>query len=110
MALEGFLTLAPDALTPVGGLRKTPASPALIGSWTARPRPELRGGGPVSQDPSALHGKVGCNRLLLGGGMTNQVAVRFARSDCGRPLLRHATGTPGRPKIKAACSPVRRQR
>jgi carboxymethylenebutenolidase len=104
VALEGFLALAPDALSPIGG---TPADPDL-----ARTRiRELDYPSTVQNFVAAVHylkthpqtsGKVGCTGFCWGGGMTNQVAVHSVDLDAAVPFY----GTQPDPedvyKIKAA--------
>lgn len=77
MALEGFLTLAPDALSPVGG---TPEEPDQIRSLFSK----LDNQATIRNFVAAVQylkthplstGKVGCTGFCWGGGMTNQVAV-----------------------------------
>jgi len=77
MALEGFLTLAPDALSPVGGTPEDPDkarslfgqldNPATIKNFVAAVQY-------LKTHPLST-GKVGCTGFCWGGGMTNQVAV-----------------------------------
>jgi len=77
MALEGFLAIAPDALSPFGG---TPEDPSEIRSQFR----ELDNQNTVKNFVAAVQylkthplstGKVGCTGFCWGGGMTNQVAV-----------------------------------
>jgi carboxymethylenebutenolidase len=78
MAKEGFLTLAPDALSPLGGTPENDPDKArtMIG--------ELDNEKTIKNFVAAVKyletnplstGKVGCTGFCWGGGMTNQVAV-----------------------------------
>jgi carboxymethylenebutenolidase len=78
MAREGFLTLAPDALSPLGGTPENDPDKArtMIG--------QLDNDKTVKNFVAAVKylethplstGKVGCTGFCWGGGMTNQVAV-----------------------------------
>lgn len=77
MAREGFLSLAPDALTPVGG---TPEDISNVGALFK----QLDSAQTVKNFVAAVkylkthprsNGKVGCTGFCWGGAMTNQVAV-----------------------------------
>ena len=77
MASEGFLALAPDALSPVGG---TPADISNVGELFKQLKPEETTKNFVAAvkylktNPLST-GKVGCTGFCWGGAMTNQVAV-----------------------------------
>jgi len=77
MAKEGFLALAPDALSPVGG---TPADISNVGELFKQLKPEETTKNFVAAvkylktNPLST-GKVGCTGFCWGGAMTNQVAV-----------------------------------
>ncbi|MFA5817832.1 MAG: dienelactone hydrolase family protein [Bacteroidales bacterium] len=77
MAKEGFLTLAPDALSPLGG---TPEDISNVGAMFK----QLNGEQTTKNFVAAVKylkthplstGKVGCTGFCWGGAMTNQVAV-----------------------------------
>ena len=77
MAEEGFLALAPDALSPVGG---TPEDISNVGELFQK----LNGDETTKNFVAAVeylkthpksNGKVGCTGFCWGGAMTNQVAV-----------------------------------
>ena len=87
-AQEGFLALAPDALTPLGG---TPE-----GDQSAVPEMfrELNNDDTIDNFVAAVKylkthplstGKVGCTGFSWGGAMTNQVAVNSADVDAAAP-------------------------
>jgi len=77
MASEGFLALAPDALSPVGG---TPSDVSNVGELFKKLKPEETTKNFVAAvkylktNPIST-GKVGCTGFCWGGAMTNQVAV-----------------------------------
>jgi carboxymethylenebutenolidase len=80
IALEGFLTLAPDALTPLGGTPEDPEkAPAMI--------QKLESGSTLQNYLAAVKflkshpistGKVGAVGFCWGGGMANKLAVHSA--------------------------------
>jgi carboxymethylenebutenolidase len=77
MAAEGFLALAPDALSPVGG---TPEDISNVRDLFAKLNPEdttknfVAAVKYLKTHPNS-NGKVGCTGFCWGGAMTNQVAV-----------------------------------
>jgi carboxymethylenebutenolidase len=77
MAKEGFLAIAPDALSPVGG---TPEDVSNVGELFKKLKPEETTKNFVAAvkylktNPLST-GKVGCTGFCWGGAMTNQVAV-----------------------------------
>jgi len=77
MAKEGFLAIAPDALSPVGG---TPEDVSNVGELFKQLKPEETTKNFVAAvkylktNPLST-GKVGCTGFCWGGAMTNQVAV-----------------------------------
>ncbi len=103
VALEGYLALAPDPLTPLGG---TPANaeeapgmiqkldrPSTVKNLVAaaeylRTRPESTG-------------KVGVMGFCWGGGMTNQVAVNDPKIDAAAPFYGPQPAAEDVPKIRA---------
>ncbi|GAK51436.1 carboxymethylenebutenolidase [Candidatus Moduliflexus flocculans] len=102
-ALEGFLTLAPDALSPLGGTPKDPdEAREMIG--------KLDAAATVKNYVAAVQylkthplstGKVGCMGFCWGGGMTNQVAVNAADLDAAVPFYGMQPKPEDVPKIKA---------
>ena len=77
MAKEGFLALAPDALSPVGG---TPEDVSNVGEKFGQLVPEQTTKNFVAavkylKTHPLSSGKVGCTGFCWGGAMTNQVAV-----------------------------------
>ena len=103
-ALEGYLAVAPDALSPFGG---TPANlddarplfqkldgPANIKNFTAAVRY-------LKTHPQST-GKVACTGFCWGGGITNQVAVHASDLAAGIPFYGIQPALEDVPKIKAA--------
>jgi carboxymethylenebutenolidase len=104
MAIAGFMAVAPDALSPLGG---TPDDPdkarTLIG--------QLDGPSTVKNMVAAVQylkthplstGKVGCTGFCWGGGMTNQVAVNSPDLVAAVPYYGMQPAVEDVPKIKAA--------
>jgi len=103
-ALEGFLAIAPDALSPFGGTPENPddARPlfqkldreASVKNFVAAVE-YLKTG------PQAT-GKVGCMGFCWGGGTTNQVAVNAPDLTAAVPFYGSQPAPEDVPKIKAA--------
>ncbi|MBN2431363.1 MAG: dienelactone hydrolase family protein [Acidobacteria bacterium] len=104
VALAGFLAVAPDALSPLGG---TPADedkardrmrqldgPATIANYVAAVQY-------LKTHPQST-GKVGCMGFCWGGGMTNQVAVRAADLTAAVPFYGRQPAAEDVPRIRAA--------
>lgn len=87
MAAEGFLAIAPDALSPVGG---TPDDISNVGELFKKLIPEQTTKNFVAAvkylktNPLST-GKVGCTGFCWGGAMTNQVAVNAPDLDAAVP-------------------------
>lgn len=105
MAREGFLSLAPDALSPLGG---TPENDMDAARSKMR---ELDGETTVKDFVAAVKylkthplstGKVGCTGFCWGGGITNQVAVNAPDLDAAVPYYGRQPDPGDVPKIKAA--------
>jgi carboxymethylenebutenolidase len=104
MALEGFLALAPDALSPLGGTPEDPdAARSKIG--------ELDGETTIKDFVAAIEylktnpmstGKVGCTGFCWGGGLTNQVAVHAPDLLAAVPYYGRQPEAEGVSKIKAS--------
>jgi len=104
VALEGFLAIAPDALSPLGG---TPANEdearaafqkldnqQTIKNYVAAVQY-------LKTHPKST-GKVGCMGFCWGGGMTNQVAVNSADLAAAVPFYGMQPAPGDVPRIKAA--------
>ncbi len=104
MALEGFLAVAPDALSPLGG---TPENPNEVRSKFR----ELDGQDTIKNFVAAVKylkthplstGKVGCTGFCWGGGITNQVAVHSPDLSVAVPYYGSQPVVQDVPKIKAS--------
>lgn len=104
MALEGFVALAPDALSPLGG------TPEDVDAARSRMR-ELDGEETTQNFVAAVKflkthslstGKVGCTGFCWGGAMTNQVAVNAPDLAAAVPYYGRQPAAEDVPKIKAA--------
>ena len=104
VALEGFLAVAPDALSPLGG---TPAdvnearalmqkldSQATIKNFVAAVKY-------LKTHPQST-GKVGCTGFCWGGGVINQVAVNSPDLKAAVPFYGRQPASEDVPKIKAS--------
>ena len=103
MAAEGFLALAPDALSPVGG---TPEDISNVRDLFGKLNPEETTNNFVAavkylkSHPNS-NGKVGCTGFCWGGAMTNNVAVNCENLDAAVPYYGSVPKTEDVPKIKA---------
>ncbi len=104
MALEGFLAIAPDALSPLGG------TPDDVDAARTKMR-ELDSQTTVKNFVAAVQylkthpqstGKVGCTGFCWGGGVTNQVAVNSPDLMAGAPFYGRQPAVEEVPKIKAS--------
>lgn len=103
MAKEGFLAIAPDALTPVGG---TPKDVSNVGELFGKLNQEdtvknfVAAVKYLKTNPLS-NGKVGCTGFCWGGGMTNQVAVNAPDLDAAVPYYGMQPSEEDVKKIKA---------
>jgi len=103
MAKEGFLALAPDALSPLGG---TPADISNVGELFKQLNSEQTTKNFVAAvkylktHPNST-GKVGCTGFCWGGAMTNQVAVNSPDLDAAVPYYGRQPVAEDVAKIKA---------
>jgi carboxymethylenebutenolidase len=103
MAQEGFLALAPDALSPVGG---TPDDVSNVGELFKKLIPEQTTQNFVAavkylKTNPLCTGKVGCTGFCWGGAMTNQVAVNAPDLDAAVPYYGMQPAEEDVKKIKA---------
>lgn len=103
MAKEGFLALAPDALSPVGG---TPEDISNVGEKFKQLVPEQTTKNFVAavkylKTNPLSNGKVGCTGFCWGGAMTNQVAVNSPDLDAAVPYYGMPPASEDVQKIKA---------
>lgn len=103
MAKEGFLSLAPDALSPVGG---TPSDVSNVGELFKKLNSEETTKNFVAavkylkSHPNS-NGKVGCTGFCWGGAMTNQVAVNSPDLNAAVPYYGRQPSADDVAKIKA---------
>ncbi len=103
MAKEGFLALAPDALSPVGG---TPEDITNVGELFKKLVSEETTKNFVAavkflETHPNSNGKVGCTGFCWGGAMTNQVAVNSPELDAAVPYYGRQPSAEDVAKIKA---------
>jgi carboxymethylenebutenolidase len=104
VALAGFMALAPDALTPVGGTPQDPDEARnLIQKLDreANTKNFVAAVAYLKTRPLAT-GKVACMGFCWGGGVTNQVAVNAPDLTAAIPFYGMQPATEDVPKIKAA--------
>jgi carboxymethylenebutenolidase len=104
MALEGFLAMAPDGLSPLGGTPEDAGkATALIGKLDRESTPKnfVAAVKYLKTHPLST-GKVGCTGFCWGGAMTNQVAVRAPDLAAAVPYYGSQPDAADVPKIKAA--------
>ena len=104
VALEGFLAIAPDGLSPLGGtpedvnearsLMRKLDSQETIKNYVAAVKY-------LKTHPQST-GKVGCMGFCWGGGVTNQVAVNSADLAAAVPFYGRQPAAEDVPKIKAS--------
>jgi carboxymethylenebutenolidase len=104
MALEGFIAIAPDACSPLGG------TPEDVNEARTKMR-ELDSESTVKNFVAAVEylkthpqstGKVGCTGFCWGGGVTNQVAVNAPDLTAAVPFYGRQPEAEDVPKIKAS--------
>jgi carboxymethylenebutenolidase len=103
MAGEGFLALAPDALSPLGG---TPDDISNVGAMFKQLDSEKTTKNFVAavkylKTNPLTNGKVGCTGFCWGGAMTNQVAVNSPDLDAAVPYYGRQPSPEDVEKIKA---------
>ena len=105
VALEGFLALATDALSPLGGTPKDNVDEARTKMR------ELDGEATIKNNVAAVKylmthpqstGKVGCMGFCWGGGMVNQMAVNSPDLTAAVPFYGRQPAAEDVPKIKAS--------
>jgi carboxymethylenebutenolidase len=103
MAKEGFLSMAPDALSPVGG---TPEDITNVGELFKKLDPSQTTKNFVAavkylKTRPDSNGKVGCTGFCWGGAMTNQVAVNSPDLNAAVPYYGRQPAPEDVAKIKA---------
>jgi carboxymethylenebutenolidase len=104
VALEGFLAIAPDALSPLGGTPQDPEkAPALIGQLDRQKTiKNYLAAVKYLKTYSLSTGKVGTVGFCWGGGMANQVAVHSPDVVAAVPYYGLAPAAEDVPKIRAS--------
>ena len=104
VAIEGFLAVAPDALSPFGGTPENPddARP-LFGKLDGEANKQnfVAAVAYLKTHPQAT-GKVGCMGFCWGGGLTNDVAVNAPDLAAAVPFYGRQPAAEDVPKIKAS--------
>ena len=79
LAVEGYIALAPDALAPLGGYPNNDEKAAQMFSQLDRAKTteDLLAAVPYVKSRPDCNGKVGAVGFCYGGGIVNQMAVRF---------------------------------
>ena len=103
-ALEGYLALAPDPLTPLGGTpddvdKARTMMRELDGEKTTK---DLVAAAEYLKTHPLSTGKVGVTGFCWGGGMTNQVAVHSPDVQAAAPFYGRQPAPEDVPKIKAS--------
>jgi carboxymethylenebutenolidase len=103
-ALEGYLAIAPDALTPLGGTPEDPsaATPLFQKLDRAANTKNFTAAVRYLMTHPLSTGKVGCTGFCWGGGTTNQVAVNAPDLAAAAPFYGAQPAAEDVPKIKAA--------
>jgi carboxymethylenebutenolidase len=103
MALEGFVALAPDALSPLGGTPEKPeeASPLFQKLDNEKTKQDFAAAVAYLKTNPQTTGKVGCTGFCWGGAMTNNVAVLAPDLDAAVPYYGGQPKAEDVAKIKA---------
>lgn len=104
MALEGFVAIAPDALSPQGGTPEKPedAGPMFQNMDYEATKKDFTAAVAYLKTNPLTTGKVGCTGFCWGGAMTNQVAVNSPDLLAAVPYYGMPPKAEEVPKIKAA--------
>jgi len=104
IALEGFMAIAPDALSPLGGTPENPSEAQPLFQKLdrqANTKNFVAAVAYLKTHPQAT-GKVGCMGFCWGGGVTNQVAVNAPDLAAAVPFYGSQPAPEDVPKIKAS--------
>jgi carboxymethylenebutenolidase len=103
MALEGFVALAPDALSPSGGTPGDPdaAAAAMRGLDAETVRKDFVAAVQYLKTLPRSTGRVGCTGFCWGGAMTNQVAVHCPDLLAAVPYYGRPPASEDVPRIQA---------
>lgn len=103
VAVEGFVALAPDALSPTGG---TPADPDQAREMISKLDAQKNLNNFINavaylKSRNDCNGKIGCIGFCWGGGMANQLAVNVPALSAAVPFYGRQPDAADVPKIKA---------
>ena len=103
IALEGFVAIAPDALSPLGGTppKQEDAIPMFQKLDYENTKKDFTAAVKYLKTNPLSTGKVGCTGFCWGGAMTNQVAVNAPDLDAAVPYYGGQPKAEDVPKIKA---------
>jgi carboxymethylenebutenolidase len=103
LAVEGYLAFAPDALTPLGGYPGDDEKGGQMFSQLdpAKRTEDLMAAVPYVKSRPDCNGKVGAVGFCYGGGVVNQMAVRFPDLAAGVPFYGPQPSAADAAKIKA---------
>jgi len=103
-AAEGFVALAPDALAPVGGYPgdEDKGREKFASLDEAKVFEDLAAAVPYLKSRPECSGKVGAIGFCFGGGVVNQLAVRFPELSAGVPFYGPQPPVADATKVKAA--------
>jgi carboxymethylenebutenolidase len=104
VAAEGFLAIAPDALSPLGGTPEDPdeARSLVRGLDSESTVEDLVAAVQYLKTHPLCTGQVGCTGFCWGGGMANQVAVHSPDLQAAVPYYGRQPATEDVSKIKAS--------
>jgi carboxymethylenebutenolidase len=104
VAAEGFLAIAPDALSPLGGTPEDPdEARSLIGQLDSESTVEdFAAGVQYLKTHPLCTGNVGCTGFCWGGGMANQLAVHSPDLQAAVPYYGRQPAAEDVPKTKAS--------
>ena len=103
LAVEKYAAFAPDALTPVGGYPGDDEKAAQLFSSLdgAKSTEDLLAAVPFMSSRAESNGDVGAVGFCFGGGIVNQMAVRFPELDAAVPFYGTQPSAADTAKIKA---------
>ncbi len=103
IALEGFVAVAPDALSPLGGTpeKQEDAIPMFQKLDNEKTKLDFSAAVKYLKTNPLTTGKVGCTGFCWGGAMTNNVAVNTPDLDAAVPYYGSQPKAEDVPKIKA---------
>jgi carboxymethylenebutenolidase len=103
LATEGYVAFAPDALSPVGGYpgNEEQAAAAFNKLDPKKREEDLLAAVPYLESRPEVSGKVGAVGFCFGGGIVNQMAVRFPELDAAVPFYGNQPSAAETAKIKA---------